>query len=66
MTESAPNPHVGRPFVGVHMKCCNTYTRAYLAADRSRYEGRCPRCGAFIRMDVVEHGGSKDRFFEAT
>lgn len=66
MTEPKPQPHTGRPFVGVHMKCCNTYTRAYLAHDKSRYEGRCPRCGAFIKIPAVAEGGSTERFFEAS
>ena len=61
----SPNP-VGRPFLGVHMKCCNTYTRAYLAADQSRYEGRCPKCGGFVRIPIVHDGGTTSRFFEAS
>lgn len=56
----------GKPFIGVHMKCCNTYTRAYLVADGSRFEGRCLRCGAFVRIPVSKDGGSTSRFFEAS
>lgn len=54
-----------RPFIGVHMKCCNTYVRAYLNATKDAYTGRCPRCAIQVRIDVVKEGGSSGRFFEA-
>ncbi len=62
--KNQPAP-AGRPFLGVHMKCCNAYIRAYLANDRTHYAGRCPRCGRQVRINVVAAGGSTDRIFEA-
>ena len=56
----------GRPFVGVHMKCCNVYVRAYLNQPRDAYIGWCPKCAAQVRMDIVEEGGSDSQFFEAS
>ncbi len=60
--------HTGRerPFVGVHMKCCNVYIRAYLNRQQDAYVGWCPRCAAKVRIRVVQEGGSTDRFFEAS
>ena len=55
-----------KPFVGVHMKCCNLYTRAYLNASGEAFVGWCARCGKQVRINVVEEGGSSDRFFEAS
>lgn len=63
-TPSPANP--GRSFLGVLMKCCRVYVRAYLAASGSEYSGRCPRCGSYVRVPVVAKGGSSDRFFEAS
>lgn len=56
----------GRPFVGVHMKCCRTYIRAYLNAASDAYIGRCPRCGSQVRLNIVEEGGSSSQFFDAS
>jgi hypothetical protein len=47
------------------MKCCRTYVRAYLNPNGDAFIGRCPRCLALVRIDVVEEGGSPNRFFEA-
>lgn len=55
-----------RPFLGIHMKCCNAYTRAYLTAAGDAYAGWCPRCAAPVRVKVVKEGGSSGRFFEAS
>lgn len=55
-----------RPFVGVHMKCCNVYVRVYVDADNSAFVGWCPRCAAQVRIPIVETGGSTDRFFGAS
>lgn len=63
--KSPGQPAPERPFLGILMKCCRTYSRAYLNDTRTEYAGRCPRCGAFVRVAVVKEGGSSDRFFEA-
>ena len=67
MTEpSQPAPGAERPFVGVHLKCCNVYVRLYANADRTAFVGWCPRCAASVRIAIVEEGGSRSRFFEAS
>lgn len=63
---AVPGPATGRPFIGVHMKCCSTYTRANLNAAGDAFVGWCPRCAAPVRINVVEEGGSTSRFFEAS
>lgn len=63
-TPSSPEGN-SRPFVGVHLKCCNTYVRAYLNHDGSAFVGWCPRCAVQVRFAVVQEGGSRSRFFEA-
>ncbi len=55
-----------RPFVGIHMRCCNTYIRAYMNHARDAFVGWCPRCSAQVRVPIVEDGGSSDRFFSAS
>jgi hypothetical protein len=55
-----------RPFVGVLMKCCRTYVRAYLNAAQDAFVGWCPRCAAKVEIEAVEEGGSTSRFFEAS
>ncbi len=55
-----------RPFVGIHMKCCNVYVRAYLNAQQTAFVAFCPRCAGQAQIKVVKDGGSTDRFFEAT
>ncbi len=66
--QSAANESVGnarKEFIGILMKCCRTYVRAYLNPNGDAFIGRCPRCLALVRIDVVEEGGSPNRFFEA-
>jgi hypothetical protein len=66
--QSAANESVGnarKEFIGIMMKCCRTYVRAYLNPNGDAFIGRCPRCLALVRIDVVEEGGSPNRFFEA-
>lgn len=53
-----------RPFVGVKFNCCGVYARVYRDADGKAYSGRCPKCGARVRLRVGE-GGTDARFFEA-
>lgn len=55
-----------RPFIGVTFACCNVYARIYLNRDGNAFEGRCPRCyRKKVVVNVVEHGGTTDRFFTA-
>ena len=54
----------GRPFIGVHFKCCNVYSRIYLNADNTAFMGWCPRCAAKTTVRVSPTG-STTRFFTA-
>jgi len=51
-----------RPFVGVLFRCCKVYGRAYLTADKSKFEARCPRCYQAVILKVSAQG-SESRFF---
>lgn len=53
-----------RPFIGVHFKCCNVYTRIYLNRLGTAYFGHCPRCTRPLTIKVSK-GGSKSRFWTA-
>lgn len=53
----------GRPFLGVHMKCCNVYVRAWPNAAQDAFVAWCPRCCAPVRIPIVKEGGSTSRFF---
>jgi len=64
MTDQQQPGEQNRPFLGVHMKCCNTYVRAYLNAAGEAYVAWCPRCAAQVRINVVKEGGSNSRFFD--
>ena len=59
-----PSERAGRPFIGVHFRCCNAYARIYRNAGGTAYEGRCPRCLRPIRA-LVGPGGTTQRLFEA-
>lgn len=57
-------PKSGRPFLGMHFKCCNVYSRLYLNKQGTAFVGWCPRCAA--RTEVkVSPTGSRSRFFTA-
>ena len=53
------------PFLGVRFACCSVYTRVYRNKSKTAYEGRCPRCGAPVRVGIGS-GGSSSRFFEVS
>jgi hypothetical protein len=66
VAESAPgSADRDRPFVGIHLRCCNVYVRAYANAERTAFVGWCPRCATPVRVEVVNDGGSRSRFFRA-
>lgn len=66
MTDDSNQQRERRPFVGVHMKCCNVYVRAYINQTGDAYVGWCPRCASQVRLQIVHDGGNRGRFFEAS
>ena len=54
----------GRPFLGVQFIKCRAYGRLYLNDESATYLGRCPRCGAPVRVPIGEEG-TNQRFFVA-
>lgn len=66
MDDSRPPSQQAQPFVGVYMKCCNIYVRAYRNQAGDAYMGWCPRCASQVRLEIVQKGGSRGRFFEAS
>jgi len=63
MDEQSP-PVQPKQFLGILMRCCRTYVRAYLNSSGDTFIGRCPRYAALVRIKVVEEGGSSNQFFE--
>jgi hypothetical protein len=51
-------------FLMVFFRCCHTYGRLNRNRAGTRYEGRCPRCGAAIHARIGP-GGTSQRMFEA-
>jgi hypothetical protein len=60
--QHAPNSEPTRPFLSVHFACCNVYCRIYRNLDRTRYEGRCPRCAKPVTFPIGS-GGTNARSF---
>lgn len=56
-------PQSGRKFLSVYFNCCNTYGRLYPDARRTRYSGRCPKCGAEVQAKIGP-GGTDRRIFD--
>jgi hypothetical protein len=52
----------GRPYKRVWFECCARYARVYRNRQGSAYEGRCPRCGARVRMRIGPDGIDADLF----
>ena len=66
MADTSKRQPEKRAYVGVHMKCCNVYVRAYINPAGDAYVGWCPRCAAQVRLEIVQEGGSRGRFFETS
>ncbi len=53
-----------RPFIGMHFKCCNVYSRIHLNKAGTAFVGWCPKCAVKAEVQVGP-GGSPSRFFTA-
>jgi len=53
-----------RPFIGMHFKCCNVYSRIYLNSRGTAFVGWCPKCAVKAEV-MVSPTGTKARFFSA-
>jgi len=53
-----------RPFIGMHFKCCNVYTRLYLNRKKTAFVGWCPKCSRKVEVKISPDGTDK-RFFVA-
>jgi DNA polymerase II large subunit len=53
-----------RRFLSVWFRCCHTYGRMYRNTSNTRYDGRCPKCGATVQA-VIGPGGTNRRMFVA-
>jgi len=58
------NEREPRPYIGMHFKCCNVYTRIYLNRAGTAFMGHCPKCAAKVEIKASP-GGSKSRFWSA-
>lgn len=61
-TNSQSGGNKGRRFISVIYRCCNTYGRLYPDAKRSRFEGRCPKCGTHTEARIGRDGSTRNCF----
>ena len=62
--QSEPASFASRPWIGILFECCDVYYRIYRDEAGTAYEGRCPRCGAQVRVAIGPEG-TDARFFRA-
>lgn len=60
--KSGRNEDTGRRFLSVLFRCCNTYGRLYPDSERTRYAGRCPKCGSRIEAGIGPGGTDRNIF----
>jgi hypothetical protein len=53
-----------RRFLAIWFRCCHVYGRLYRNPSGTAYEGRCPKCGAKVRV-LIGPDGTSQRMFEA-
>lgn len=46
----------GRPFMGIHFACCNTYLRVYPEGAGKTKTLHCPRCARTLKVEFSETG----------
>lgn len=51
-----------RPFVGMHYKCCNIYSRIYLNRSGTAFVGWCPKCARKVMLKVSPDGSDETMF----
>ncbi len=54
-----------RPFVGIHFKCCNVYSRIYLNKQRNAFVGWYPKCAKKVTLNISPDG-DESQFFEVS
>jgi hypothetical protein len=64
-TERGKNQSGSRPFVGIHFKCCNIYSRIYLNKQHDAFVGWCPKCAKKVVLKIAPDG-EESQFFEVT
>jgi len=64
-TRKGNNGQQGKPFIGIHFKCCGIYCRIYRNKAEDAYEGACPKCRKRVKLPIGS-GGTSNRFFEAS
>ena len=52
--EENKGPRGKKPFIGIHFKCCNIYSRIYLNAKGDAFVGWCPKC---TKKDNLDYNG---------
>jgi hypothetical protein len=51
-----------RPYLGIRFACCQAYSRIYINAEGTAFEGRCPRCARPVTARI-DPEGTDERFF---
>ena len=54
-----------RPWLAVHWRCCNAYSRIYRDRSGAHYQGACPHCRRWVTARIGPDG-TPARFFEAS
>jgi len=64
MSQSSEQSPQKRKFLGINFRCCNIYARIYVNKEGTAYDGRCPKCGKKVHVQIGGEGVS-NRFFDA-
>ncbi len=58
--QSAKEP--SKRFLSVYWKCCRTYSHLGKDQEGKFYRGACPKCRAWVKVPIGEHGTSQRIF----